>query len=440
MDFSWLKRSMPRGLYGRAALILIVPVVVLVVVVSMVFIQRHFEDVTQQLTTGLVLEMREVIEQIEEEPDLAAGLVAVDPLIQTLGLEAGPADTLLQGDRRVFYDVSGRIVIDTLRRGLTDVIAVDLLSSSRSVRLQVGTRLGPIDVKIERKRASASNPHQFLVLMASIGFLMTGIAFLYLRNQLRPITRLADAAEAFGKGQVMRYKPSGALEVRAAGRAFLDMRGRIERQIEQRTMMLSGVSHDMRTPLTRMKLSLSMMEPGPEVEELERDVADMEGLIDAFLDFARSDQLGDPEPVVPAEIAQTVVDKAVRGGGDVVMEVGEAARELAVLRVQAVERALANLVGNALRYGNRAEVHVRRTTKAVIFTVEDDGPGIPPEDREKAMQPFVRLDEARNQDRGSGVGLGLSIAGDIARRHGGMLRLETGERLGGLRAELVLAQ
>ncbi len=440
MNFDWLKRSMPRGLYGRAALIVAIPVAVLVVVVSLVFIQRHFEDVTRQLTRGMVLEIREIVEEIEAAPDLNAGLIAVMPLTETLDIKVNEVVTRLSGDQRVFYDVSGRAVIDTLRTGLSGVQGVDLLTSGRHVLVQIDTAHGAVLIDFSRRRASASNPHQFLVLMATIGVLMTGIAFLYLRNQLRPITRLAEAAEAFGKGRVEPYKPSGALEVRAAGRAFLDMRNRIDRQIEQRTLMLSGVSHDLRTPLTRMKLALSMMPPDADVAAMQRDVTDMENLIAAFLDFARSDQLDDPLPVAPAGLAESVVEKAVRGGGAVSLTMDDESDTPVVLRGMAVERALGNLVGNALRYGTRADVTVTMLPRQVIFTVEDDGPGISEGQREQAMSPFVRLDPARNQDRGSGVGLGLSIARDIAQGHGGTLRLDRSRSLGGLRADLVLAR
>ncbi|NDR56158.1 ATP-binding protein [Aliiruegeria sabulilitoris] len=440
MKFGWLKRSMPRGLYGRAALILVVPIAVLVVVVSVVFIQRHFEDVTRQLTNGVVLELREIVELIDGAPDMEAGMADIASLVDTLNMDVYPASEDREGVQRVFYDVSGLEVVKTLRDGIDDVRAVDLSGSSRWVQVQIGTTKGPVDIRFRRQRASASNPHQFLVLMATIGVLMASIAFLYLRNQLRPITRLADAAEAFGKGQVVHYKTSGALEVRAAGRAFLDMRGRILRQIEQRTLMLSGVSHDLRTPLTRMKLTLSMMPEDEETAALQQDVAEMEMLIDSFLDFARSDQLDDPESVVPQEIARLVVEKAQRQGGSVELWKVPEEQPILILRRAAVERALSNLVGNAIRYAGKARVSVELTERRVIYCVEDDGPGIPEEFRDEAMKPFARLDPSRNQDRGSGVGLGLAIAQDIARRHGGTLRLGESEEMGGLKAELVLAR
>jgi two-component system osmolarity sensor histidine kinase EnvZ len=217
------------------------------------------------------------------------------------------------------------------------------------------------------------------------------------------------------------------------------MRNRIERQIEQRTLMLSGVSHDLRTPLTRLRLALSMLDQDDEVRAMQRDVTDMERMLDAFLDFTRGGALDDIETVSPREVAEAAVDRAIRGGADA--QVHELKGEGRMpLRPMAVGRALDNLIGNAVRYGSRAEVSLYLTDRAARFVVEDDGPGIPPERRDEALRPFTRLDAARNQDRGTGVGLGLSIAADVARQHGGTLRLGSSERLGGLKAELVIAR
>jgi two-component system osmolarity sensor histidine kinase EnvZ len=285
---------------------------------------------------------------------------------------------------------------------------------------------------------SASNPHQLLVNMVFFAGIMTVIAYLYLRNQLRPITRLARAAEAFGRGRHMDYRPAGAVEVRAAGNAFVDMRNRIERQIEQRTLMLSGVSHDLRTPLTRLKLALSMLDE-EERAPMAQDVEDMERLINEFLAFARGAQEGEPEPVDPVALVRQVVEDFQRGGKDVTLAMTEGAGEV-LLRPGGIRRAVENLVGNAVRYGTRAEVSVLLTAKSLRIRVEDDGPGIPEAQREEALKPFARLDEARNQNLGTGVGLGLSIAMDIARAHGGTLRLGHSDRLGGLQADIVIGR
>ena len=251
---------------------------------------------------------------------------------------------------------------------------------------------------------------------------MTAVAYVFLRNQLSPITRLAAAAQAFGRGQNIPYRPRGANEVRAAGSAFLDMRARIERQIEQRTLMLSGVSHDLRAPLTRLKLGLSFLPEDEETAALQRDVEDMARLVDEFLSFARGDAMEETTEANPAELVAQVVDKAKRSG--LAVSLGDCSGAGNVrMRPQAVVRAMDNLVGNAVRFGNRAVVSYALTDRFLRLTVEDDGPGIPKSQREEAVMPFARLDAARDPNHGGGVGLGLSIAADIARSHGGTLRL-----------------
>jgi two-component system, OmpR family, osmolarity sensor histidine kinase EnvZ len=439
MGWDWIKQALPRGLYGRAALILIVPIVTIQLVVSVAFLQRYLEDVSWQLTTALGYDLNLIADRL-----VTGGEIEASSMAEALGMTVHPArspDWLTEAPvRRRWYDFSGFVVVSTLNAMVPEVVWIDLAEYDRRVILGVDVGQGRAMVlELDRRRVSASNPHQLFVLMIFTGILMTAVAYMFLRNQLRPIRRLARVAEAFGKGRVEPYKPSGALEVRAAGRAFLDMRARIERQIEQRTMMLSGVSHDLRTPLTRMKLGLSMMEDAPEAMDLRRDVEEMEALLTTFLDFARSDALDDPEPADVLQIAREAAGDAARLGGDVSLRLPEAAPEIA-LRPQAVRRALTNLLTNALRYGTQARLSVTVQERVLRFSVEDDGPGIAPEDREEAIRPFARLDQARNQDRGSGVGLGLAIANDIARGHGGTMRLSESEELGGLRVDLVLAR
>jgi two-component system osmolarity sensor histidine kinase EnvZ len=440
MSFA-LKNYLPRGLMGRALFILVLPVVTLQLVVSLIIIQRHFDGVTRQMSATVRLEvswlMREInAAETEAKAQATARRMASGLAIAvTLPSPGEPPTT----DQRNWWDLSGREVGTTLHAGLPALKAVDLLSNSRQVRLWLQTRHGMMRVDVPRVRITASNPHQLLVISVLAAVLMTAVAYLFLRNQLVPINRLAEAASAFGRGQTMPYRPRGALEVRAAGKAFLDMRARIERQIEQRTLMLSGVSHDLRGPITRLKLGLSLLPEDEEVEALQADVVAMERLVEEFLSFARGDALDDPVEIDPAAFLRDLVERGQRRGEAV--EIGTLAEVGPMrLRATAIERAVGNLIGNGLRHGRHVRVSSVATMRALRIIVEDDGPGIPEARREEALQPFARLDAARDPNHGGGVGLGLSIAADVARSHGGELRLAASESLGGLRAELVLAR
>jgi two-component system osmolarity sensor histidine kinase EnvZ len=444
MNFDWLKRFMPRGLYGRAALILFLPVVVVTIVVTVMFLQRHFEDVTRQMTSGMAHEIALVAERIDTAPDIDAARASAQRVTGPLGLTLTLPASEPGAERRAYYDLSGRVVIAELHARVPSVRAVDL-ESRREVLVTLQGRWGDYQLSFPRQRVSASNPHQLLVLMTGTSLLMTAIATIFLRNQLRPIRRLARAAEEYGKGRIIPYRPAGAVEIRSAGTAFLEMRARIERQNEQRNLMLSGVSHDLRTPLTRLRLGLSMLSPDyppdkDEVAALEGDVAAMSSMVDAFLDLARDTaQDSPPEAVAALEFVQGIVSDAQRGGQKVVLHSGpDVAQGFATFRPDSLRRAIENLIGNAVRYGEHAEVEAALGPGWFRVSVEDDGPGIPADRRAEAMKPFTRLDPARNQNRGHGVGLGLSIAADIARAHGGQLRLGEGQRLGGLRAEIVI--
>lgn len=428
---------MPRSLYGRAAMILILPVLTLQLVVTTAFIQRHFEGVTKQMTRTVVREVslvRDAIEDLDGSPQTLADLEEVIDWLD-FTIEIG-IDEPIENQRR-WYDFSGLVVISTLTSYIPQLRGVEL-PDNRIMRVYVMTESGLVRMQFDRVRASASNPHQLLVVMVFFGILMTLISYLYLRNQLRPITRLAKASEAFGRGRHMPYTPGGAIEVRAAGNAFLDMRARIERQIEQRTMMLSGVSHDLRTPLTRLKLGLSLID-SEEAAPLERDVDDMQRLLDEFLSFARGASEGEPEEVDVIAMVRRIVEDSARGGRIVKMA-HEKGQGLVTMRVVGMKRAIENLIGNAVRYGTQASVSVEISEKYLRIRIEDDGPGIAVKDREEALKPFARLEPARNQDKGPGVGLGLSIAADVARAHGGVLRLGESASLGGLRADIVIAR
>ncbi|MFQ5622779.1 MAG: ATP-binding protein [Paracoccaceae bacterium] len=437
-----LKKYMPKRLFARALLIMVVPIVALQFVVATVFIQRHFARVTEQMTRSVAIELNMVIAEVKaarNEQEIRAYLSKVARPLQ-LSLDFTPGGRLSEESRRNFYDVSGGSIIATLRGSIAHPLAIDLVRDFRRLYLDVDVGSGVLHAVVSRSRMNASNPHQLLVLMVFTSVLLIIIAVVFLRNQVRPIRRLAMAAEAFGKGRSLPFRSEGAEEVRRAGTAFLAMRARLERQMEQRTQMLSGVSHDLRTPLTRMKLSLGMAAQTPEIREIIRDVDEMERLLDEFLAFARGDSLEEISMTDPMAIARRIVRGTQRSGASIRFseKIGTPGNCEVPLRPGAVERAVQNLVNNAVRHGRTVAMTVRLLPKMLEFVVEDDGPGIPAGDRDRAIRPFTRLDESRNQNLGSRSGLGLSIALDVARSHGGRLVLGNSPELGGLKATLTI--
>jgi two-component system osmolarity sensor histidine kinase EnvZ len=440
MLFTWLKRYMPQSLYGRAALILIFPIVFLQFAVSLVFIQRHFEGVTQQMTAGVALELHYLSDRIAETNtrDQAAqvmeGFVAAFKLSPEFVAPEAVPDT----DFRRFLDISGIYVIRALLKAMPNVGPV-VMKTDFDISVFLPSKYGPIKVDFARGRVSANNAHQLIVWTIGIGVLLIVISYVFLKNQLRPIKRLALAADAFGKGRHLPYSLSGASEVRSAGQAFLDMRARIERHIEQRTLLLSGVSHDLRTPLTRLKLALSMSDD-PDATGMLRDVEDMQRLLDEFLSFARrgSESNLQMEDSDPREIVADIVAAERKRGTNVTLNDVQGSG-LVTLHPLSIKRALENLIGNAAVFGDTIEVSLEINANSLQISVEDNGPGIPPDKREEAMKPFARLDSSRNQNKNTGVGLGLPIVSDIARAHGGELRLMK-SKLGGLKAQLTIAR
>jgi two-component system, OmpR family, osmolarity sensor histidine kinase EnvZ len=434
-----LKSIFPRGLYGRAALILLVPVVTLLVLVSVLFVQRHYERVTQQMTSNFALVVGYLRDRTDAAPDAQTADEVLAETAAALDIEASLVAALrdVVFDPIAPFDLSSRLVLQELSQRLTGLLAQGF-EEGRVVVWVEGAH-GIYEMRFSANRVAARNPHQLLVIVLVAGAVMSVIAFLFLKNQMRPILRLARVAEAFGRGESLPYHPTGATEVRAAGQAFLEMRKRIEDHIEQRTLLLSGVSHDLRTPLTRMRLALSMMEDEAEAQALLDDVSEMEALIDRFLEFARGQLAEAPVPVRLRALVEARLAEARRAGQQIGLRPG-ADPEPIQIRPGLVARALDNLIGNATRYGTRAELEILQESGQVVVRIEDDGPGIAPEDRATALRPFVRLDPARGASAGAGVGLGLAIAADAVRQHGGRLELGQGDRpgLGGLAVRLVL--
>ena len=302
------------------------------------------------MTSAVSIELRFLIDTVNNAADLAQAredLSRIDAPLEILTLL--PAENLAGQDIVPLIDLTGNSVIRTMRDGVANVIAISL-EVRRRVIVWGDTTHGPLQMEFSRRRVSASIPHQLLVIMVVMGALMTTIAYFFLRNQLRPIKRMAAAAADYGKGRITRFTPTVAVEVRAAGMAFLDMRNRLERQTQSRTLMLSGVSHDLRTPLTRLRLGLSLMNE-EEVAPMIRDVDDMQRLLDGFLDFARSDASDHLQEVIPADLVESVLEDCRRMGQAVTLGGIEGPRQTIKMRDLAIRRALDNLINNALRYG-----------------------------------------------------------------------------------------
>jgi len=330
-----------------------------------------------------------------------------------------------------FFSLLDQTLSRQLGRQIARPFWIDTVGRSNLVEVRIQLDDAVMRIFAQRSAAYASNSEIFLFWMVGTSSILLIVAVLFLRNQIRPILRLADAAESFGKGrEAPNFRPRGAREVRRAAQAFIEMKSRIERSIEQRTAMLAGVSHDLRTILTRFKLELALIGDSPEVDAMRKDVDEMSGMLEAYLAFARGDTGEQAQPTDMAQALEELRSDAERHGHAATV----AFHGLPVVTVKpaSFKRCLANLVSNAARHGNAISITGHRDHRYLTVTVDDDGPGIPPAMREEVFKPFLRLDDARNQDEG-GTGLGLAIARDIARSHGGDITLGDGP-MGGLRA------
>lgn len=433
-----VKSLMPRSLLGRAILILLLPLVLAQMVATYIFFDRHWENLTGRLAYGVVGDISlatTIIDRYGDDPVRVQILLALIARHTDMTFELGPLSPLPA--RSATTGIINNALNRSLQMRLDDNSYVIIDRAPEKLReVRVTTPHGLLRVEIPERRLHSATAGLFLLWMVGSAVFFFAIALLFMRNQIKPVRRLAIAAENFGKGQeVTNFKPEGALEVRRAAQAFLVMRERIQRQIKQRTEMLAGVSHDLRTPLTRMKLQLAMMKPQPGLDELMTDVAEMEQMVQGFLAFARGEGSEGSENVDFVDFIETVVADATRSSSRSILLKASGTCPM-TLRPQAMRRCLANLIGNALRYGTRVEVMLEEAETAVFVHVDDDGPGIPEDKREDVLRAFVRLDESRNSDTG-GVGLGLTIARDVARGHGGDLLLNASP-LGGLRATVRL--
>jgi two-component system osmolarity sensor histidine kinase EnvZ len=432
-----LKRFLPKSLLGRSLLILMVPLVLLQVIATFVFYERHWSTVTQGLARSLAGDIALAVGYIEDHPRAADRQWIIDAASSrmALRLDFAPGATLPGDGPNHDPDEVERMLTPMLQERVQHPFNVDTAEVDRDLEVKVQLPDGVLTATTSRKRLFSATTYIFVLWMVGSSLVLFAVATIFMRNQVRPIRRLAAAAKSFGKGRdVPGYRPSGASEVRQASEAFIEMRDRIKRQIAQRTEMLAGVSHDLRTPLTRMKLQLAMLGRRREIEELESDVDEMERMVEGYLAFARGEGTGPPEPHDISALLAQVVSGARRDGTRIELDTED---DLVVpVRFDAFNRCIGNLLANAARYGGHVQVHAGRHQDSVEILVDDDGPGIPPDEREAVFRPFYRLDPSRNPETG-GVGLGLTIARDVARGHGGELQLDDSP-LGGLRARVRL--
>lgn len=429
---AFLERHMPEGLFPRALIILVAPVVLLQTIMAGLILERHFENVTRLLARSYARDVAMLVQLYEDSDKSPAAKSRIVELANgTLGLGL----TIVKGE------LPPPLPEPFFSRADTRLTREFTVQMNRPFWLNISQQPDFVEVKVlvgkdtifhfrtRGERTFATSTGFLLAFMLLSSLLLLGIATIFLRNQIRPITDLARAAQSFGTGRDLGvFRPRGAREVRAAGVAFLDMRDRIAKQVEQRTAMLAGVSHDLRTILTRFKLELAVLGDGPKVQPLKEDVDEMQRMLEAYMAFVKGDAGEMPQVVELAPLVQTAARACRDGSCEIDVPQGQMVR----VKPNAFGRLLANLIGNAVRYAGSVTVTATVANHMLTLTVDDDGPGIPPDKRAEAFRPFVRLDNARNLDE-TGTGLGLAIALDIARAHGGELTLEDSPK-GGLRA------
>jgi two-component system osmolarity sensor histidine kinase EnvZ len=433
-----LKRFLPRGLFGRSLIIIVAPIVLLQAIIAYVFFERDLDTTTRRLArdvaadTAMLVALEDSHGGVEREKLRA---LAARQLNYRISFQPGQNLTPFHGKLTSTIDLALDDILEQ-RIGSDRDFRTARIGDDFEIRVDVHD--GVLSVLVPRDRVTVSKPDIFILLMVGSSLLLMGIAILFLRNQVRPIERLARAADSFGKGRaVPDFKPYGATEVRRAAQAFITMRERLERHVTQRTEMLAGVSHDLKTPLTRLKLALAMMTGDADAKSMRDDISEMEHMLDEYLAFARGEE---GEESIVTDLGELVSDAAeaaarARQQGGSVAVTAPAHVHVSVKRA-ALRRCLTNLIDNALKHGNKVAVSLSRDERLAEIAVEDNGPGIPDARREEAFRPFHRLDQGRNLQSG-GSGLGLAIARDIARAHGGDIVLDA-SAMGGLKATIRL--
>lgn len=428
----WLRRYLPKSLLGRALTILAAPIILAQVIAIWIFFDNHVDAVTRNAARSLAGEIGLALTLIETSADAKQRAAAIElaERFLSINLTWRPDGKLGPQIRHAGDDTRAGVELIAAIENLRVPFQIDAISLPRQIRVVVQGNGGVLEVVATRRKLGSTTNEIFVIWSLGSAAVTLGIAVIFMRNLVKPIRRLAEAADAFGKGRdVPDFKPSGAREVRQAAAAFLIMRERLQRQLQQRTEMLAGVSHDLRTPLARMKLEIAMLGNEPGSKGLAGDVAEMEQMVEEYLAFARGEGTEQAVPVNLPELLEDVVESAQRNGGNVTLKTKGSMR--VTIRPNGFRRCLTNLIANAARFGTGVQLQAQRKPHFIEITVDDDGPGVPEDKREEVFRPFYGLDNARSESTG-GAGLGLTIARDVVRGHGGDIQL-TDSPMGGLR-------
>lgn len=431
----FLERHMPEGIYARSLIIIIAPIVILQTVVTVIFMDRHWERVTRYLSRGLIYDVSMTIALFEREENEAGQMELLKLTNEKYDFSTNfqTDATLPVQPRKPLLSLLHYRLAKEIRRRIGLPYWIDTLGTPDYVDIRIQLNDGVLRIVTPLKRVYARNWHIFLIWMLATSALLLGLAIIFLRGQIRPIQHLATAAEQFGMGRhVPDFEPKGAREVKQAAIAFIQMKERIERQVEQRTAMLAGVSHDLRTLLTRFKLELAMLPDSEQTGELQQDVKEMQNMLEDYMAFAR----GTSGEATTLSNIETILNEISQDyqSTDCELKIDCRGNLIISLRRSSFKRCLTNIIDNACKHGSHVVVRAENTGDHIEITTDDDGEGVPEAERESVFQAFYRIDSARNQDIG-GTGLGLSIAQDIAFLHGGTLKL-TDSDLGGLRVIL----
>ena len=434
-----IKNILPQTLFGRALLIIVTPLILMQAISTFIFFDRHWDTMTRRLAHTLAGDIAFIVDSLTPLPkqlDLNQIFLKADDILH-IRLTYSPEEILVKKKAFQQWDRVRKSLQDALKERVRRPFSIDKIKKDRRIEIKVQLPQGLLNVNVHEKRLYSSTPYIFLMWMIGSSLVLFAIAIIFMRNQIRPIRRLAIAARSFGMGRgSSEIKPSGAKEVRQATQAFRQMRERISRQFAQRTEMLAGVSHDLRTPLTRMKLQIEMLERTPETRELQDDIQEMERMIDGYLTFARGEGSESLSKINLASLIEEIISTERRDGSVINFVNKSKTIKSVTLRPQAIKRAITNLIINSKKYAETVKVEFEYNSEHAIITIDDNGPGIKPEHRDDVFKAFFRLDPSRNTDTG-GTGLGLTIARDIVQSHGGDLLLSEAS-LGGLRATITL--